>query len=98
MDSMKINGILFLTTIFRHTMYRTAEWLPNQSEEAYRSVIDNVLKIYNISGFRITSIRCDDEFQPLLSELQDIYNVRMNYANPQEHVPEAERNNRTIIE
>jgi hypothetical protein len=79
-------------------MYRTAEWLPNQSAEAYRSVLDNVFRIYNIAGFRITSIHCDNEFQPLMSVLQDIYNVHMNYANPQEHHPEAERSNCTIKE
>ena len=33
-----------------------------------------------------------------MDELQDVYNVRMNYANPQEHVPEAERNNRVLKE
>jgi hypothetical protein len=31
---------------------------------------------------------------PLANEFQ----VKMNYANPQEHVPEAERNNRVIKE
>jgi hypothetical protein len=79
-------------------MYCTAEWLPNQSAESYRSVLDNVFRIYNIAGFRITSIHCDNEFQLLLSELQDIYNVRMNYATPQEYVPEAKRKMRTIKE
>ena len=33
-----------------------------------------------------------------MSELADVYNVRTNYANPQEHVPEAERNIRVIKE
>jgi hypothetical protein len=33
-----------------------------------------------------------------MSELHDVYQVTMNYANPQEHVPEAERNNRVIKE
>jgi hypothetical protein len=32
--------------------------------------------------------------EPLSNEFQ----VTMNYANPQEHVPEAERNNRVIKE
>jgi hypothetical protein len=98
MDGMKINGLPFLTTVSRNIMYRTAEWLPNRSAEAYRSALDNVFRVYNIASFRITSIHCDNEFQPLMSKLQDIYNVCMNYANPQEHVPEAERYNRIIKE
>jgi hypothetical protein len=28
-----------------------------------------------------------------MNELQDVYNVTMNNANPQEYVPEVERNN-----
>jgi Reverse transcriptase (RNA-dependent DNA polymerase) len=98
MDGMNINGIPFLTTVSRNLMYRTAEWIPNQSAQSYRSVLDNVFRIYNRAGFKITTIHCDNEFQPLLDELQSVYNVKMNYANPQEHVPEAERNNRVIKE
>jgi hypothetical protein len=33
-----------------------------------------------------------------MNQIQDTYNVQMNYANPQEHVPEAERNNHVIKE
>ena len=54
--------------------------------------------ISSLAGLQISTINCDNEFRPLIQELQDVYNVRMNYANPQEHVPEAERNNRVIKE
>jgi hypothetical protein len=33
-----------------------------------------------------------------MQELQDVFGVAMSYDNPQEHVPEAERNNRVIKE
>jgi hypothetical protein len=33
-----------------------------------------------------------------MDPLANNFGVEMNYANPQEHVPEAERNNRTIKE
>jgi Reverse transcriptase (RNA-dependent DNA polymerase) len=98
MDGMKINGVSFLTTISRNIMYRTTEWIPNKTSQAYRSVLDNVFRIYNRAGFKIKTIICDNEFRPLMDELQDVYHVTMNYANPQEHVPEAERNNRVIKE
>jgi hypothetical protein len=97
-DGMKINGLTFPTTVSRNIMYRTAEWVPNQTSQAYRSVLDNVFSIYNRAGFQITIINCDNEFQPLVHELQDVYNVSMYYANPQEHGPEAGRNNRVIKE
>jgi hypothetical protein len=98
MDVMKINGLSFLTTISRNIMYRTAEWVPQQTSSVYRSAMDNIFCIYNKAGFNITTIHCDNEFQPLMNELQDVYNIRMNYCNPQEHVPEAERNIRVIKE
>jgi hypothetical protein len=43
-------------------------------------------------------IKCDNEFRPLMEPLGHTYHIALNYANPQEHVPEAERNNRVIKE
>jgi hypothetical protein len=98
MDTMKINGISFLTTISRNIMYRTTEWIPNQTSKSYRSALDNVFRLYNLAGFNIKYIHCDNEYQSLMNELQEAYNVRMNYANAQEHVPEIERSIRVIKE
>jgi hypothetical protein len=60
---------------------------------------DNTIlqECYNRAEFKIAIINCDNEFQPLMAELQGVYNVRMHYANPQEHVPEAERNNHRLL-
>jgi hypothetical protein len=68
-DGMKINGLPFLTTRSRNIMYRTREWLPNQTSKAYRNVLDNVFRIYNTTGFKITTIFCDNDFKPLMQEL-----------------------------
>jgi hypothetical protein len=95
---MVINGVPFLTTVSRNIMYRTAEWIPHKTPEAYRSVLDNVFHTYIQAGFQITIIHWDNKFRPVMDHLQNTYNVQMNYANPQEHVPEAERNNRVIKE
>ena len=37
----------------------------------------------------MTTIHCDNEFQPVMDEVALEYHIHMNYANPQEHVPEA---------
>ena len=42
-------------------------------------------------------IHGDQEFKPLKDDLQE-WKIDLNLANAQEHVPEAERNNRTIKE
>jgi hypothetical protein len=39
---MKIYEDPLLTTISRSFMYRTAEWVQNQTTAVYRSVLDNV--------------------------------------------------------
>ena len=49
-------------------------------------------------AFKITSIECNGEYKPIMDEVEDELDVRMNYMNAQDHVPVAERNNRTIKE
>ena len=45
----------------------------------------------------MSRIEADNEFRPLIDNMAE-KGITMNYANPQAHVPEAERNNRTIKE
>jgi hypothetical protein len=89
-DMMKINGLSFLTTIPRKIMYRTPEYLQGNNVQAYRSVLDTVFQIHNCAGFKITTIHCDNEFQPILKTMENVYGIRMNCAISQEHVPEIE--------
>ncbi len=98
MDGMKVNGLYFLTTISHNLYYRTAQWVPNQTSEAYHDTLLQVLRVYTLAGFKVTTIHCDNEFQPLLNTLATEYQIHLNFANPQEHVPAAERNNRVIKE
>ena len=95
-DGMTINGVHFLTTISRHILYRTAQPIANHSAASYKSALDTVFSTYNQGGFFIQYIHCDNQFRPLLQELTNDYGVTINYANPQEHVPEVERSIRVI--
>jgi hypothetical protein len=95
---MKVNGLNFLTTISKNIYYCTGQYIKNQTSEEYKSALTSVLATYNLGGFRVKEIRCDNEFRPLMDSLANEFDIRMNYANPQEHVPEAERNNRVIKE
>ena len=60
--------------------------------------LDEILRRYGQSGFRVTSIHCDQEFRTLMEPVADEMEIEMNYATTDEHVPKAERNNRTIQE
>ena len=56
------------------------------------------MKHYNRGGFYIQLIHCDGEYKPLIDPIRDKLNTEMNFANPGDHVPEAEHNNCTIKE
>jgi len=100
MDAMKVNGLWFLTTISRHIYYRTAQYTENQTVDCYRDALRSVIQIYNRAGFQVRRIHCDNEFVEIMDQLIEDpeFDIEINYANPQEHVPEAERNNRVLKE
>jgi len=56
------------------------------------------MRKYNKADFKITQIHCDGEYKPLMNKIKDELNIDINFANPQDHVPEAEHNNRMIKE
>jgi hypothetical protein len=60
--------------------------------------LDMVLRLYNSAGFHIKTIHCDGEFPTMMEKVKDDVGVRMNFTNALDHVPEVERNNRTIKE
>ena len=43
-------------------------------------------------------MECDNEFKSTMNKIKDDLDVDMNFTSENEHVPEAERNNRTIKE
>jgi hypothetical protein len=89
---------MYVTTVSRNILYRTATPLVAATDEAYRSAIKEVIRYYNMGGFKIDTIYCGNEHRPLRSDLQDQYGISTNFANPQEHVPEAERNIRVHLQ
>ena len=95
---MYINGIGFLTTISHPLYYRTSHHVEDNTTENFYKVLDKVLRIYNSGGFRVEQIDCDGEFKSLMDQVADELEVQMNYTNAQDHVPAAERNNRTLKE
>jgi hypothetical protein len=87
-----------MTTIDRTIRFRSAIPIENCKHEEYYRVLDMVLHLYNSAGFHIKTIHCDGEFCTMMEMVKDDLGVRMNFTNALDHVPEAERNNRTIKE
>ena len=61
------------------------------------SLVESVLKLYQLAGFQVTEVCANCEFKPVLQVLQDGgWSFMTNLANAQEHVAEAECNNRIL--
>jgi hypothetical protein len=95
-DILYVNKCGFMTTIDQTIQFRSA--IENRTHEEYYRVLDMVLGLYNSAGFHIKTIHCDREFRAMMDKVKDDLGVRMNFTNALDHVPEAERNNRTIKE
>ena len=53
--------------------------------------------MYHNAGFKVKKINADNAFRSLQEQVSK-YNIKMNLTSAQEHVPEAENNNRRIKE
>ncbi len=98
MDIMYVNGMPMLTGIDRSIRFRSLVPLDNRTADELYNGLDKILRHYNNAEYVIKKIYCDQEFSPLMAPVADDLNVKMNYTTTDEHVPEAERNNRTIAE
>ena len=72
--------------------------LQTRTHEDIHEALDEILRFYNKAGFYIKTIFCDGEFRALMDMISDNLDIQMNYTNAQEHVPQANKNNRTIKE
>ena len=98
MDTMYVNEVGMLTTIDQMVKFRSVVPITLRTHEEYFRALDQVLRHYNRAGFKIKTIHCDGEYRSMMDNVSDDLDVVMNFTNAQDHVPEAERNNRTIKE
>jgi hypothetical protein len=98
MDIMFINGMPMLTGIDRSIRFRALIALDSRSESEIFRGITSIFRLYDNAEFRIKRIHCDQEFRNMMESVSTEFDITMNYTTAGEHVPEAERNNRTIQE
>jgi len=98
MDLMYVNGMPMFTSIDKTIRYRSVVSMENRTSAELYSTLEKVFRLYNRADFTITTIRCDQEFKHLMDKVSDDLDIKMNYTATDEHVPEAEQNNRTIGE
>ena len=97
-DLFYVNGMPMLTSIDSPIRNRALVCLDNREADSLYNGIDVVLRSYNKAGYFVKKIYCDREFKPLMDEIEDDLDIEIDYPPQGNHVPEAERNNRTIGE
>jgi hypothetical protein len=75
-----------------------AQQIGSKTIQAYEEALKDIINLYNKAKFNITKIKCNNKFHPLKDAILKHYDIVTNFANPQEHVPEAECNNQIIKE
>ena len=57
-----------------------------------------MFKGHDAAEFEIAEFHCDFEFEPVMKDIKECLEIAMHHSPFKAHVPEAERNNRTIEE
>ena len=99
-DGLNVNSLNFSTTISQDIYYRTAQYVQQRKAHIYEKCIQEIDDIYTNGGFQINEIHCDNEFRTSMNSFTKNHarQIKINYTSAKEHVPRAERNNRTIQE
>jgi len=97
-DAMFICGVAFFTSIDGKIMFRSCVPIDNTKADKFYRALDVVLRHYNGAGYTITDGQCDRQFTTLMDRVKDQLSITLHYTGANDHVPPAERNNRTIQE
>ena len=95
---MYINGVGLMTAIDRTIKYRSVEYVESRHASAYLKALSVIANKYNKAGYYVYMVYCDREFKPLLKDAWDQLELTINYTNTEDHVGEAEHNNRFLKE
>ena len=90
-DIMFINRLPFLVTKTRALQFTTVEFMKNRQVATVHQMLQSVLNLYTNRGFVIDAIFADYEFEALRP-----WHPNLNTAAADEHVPDIERQIRTI--
>ena len=99
MDIMYINGVGLMTAVDRSIRYRSiVEITSNNDDEALLSALDLIIQKYVKADYFVAMVYCDREFKSIIQDAYNRLDVVINCTNTNDHVAEAERNNRFLKE
>ena len=85
--TIKFKGLVPLGTVGKKKSYSVKDLFEG---------LDKILRHYNKAAIRIAMIHADKEFKPRFEEVEDRWDIALNFSAPDEHVPDIERENRTL--
>ena len=97
-DLFFISGMPYFTTISEGIMFTTVEALQNRKYDTIIDALLAVITFYKVKGFIVKFVFSDNELKPMKEAIHDEGNADLNLSAPNEHVPEVERNIKTIKE
>ena len=92
-DVIKVNGVRFFVLIFKISLFRTTEYCKNGKVDTFMRSIDNIQRLAARHGFRVVQFDMDEKLESLQTRTA---NVLINTVLREEHMPETERNIRTV--
>ena len=93
---MYMENEIYLTGIGLPIRFRSCVMLVSERADNIYKGIDKFFRTYNKNSYRVKKLLYDGQLKLFFEKVKDNLRVEMNYTNAQDHVPEAERNNRTI--
>ena len=87
-----------MITVSRKLKFWTVEKLKNRRIDGVMKAIRSTVSVYKKRGFQVCVVQADNEFDPLRAELAADLEIDLNCAAADMHVPEVEREIRTIKE
>ena len=85
-DIMKMSGISFLVTIFRHITFEVAGKLDNMKSGHIFKHFKALIGAYAIRGFKVTTMFADNQFGPMSGNLVNLH-AWFHITSQDKHVP-----------
>ena len=98
-DVMFVEDQAFVNAVDQKVKFKSLAWLgtfKKLNDEQLMAGLDKIIHHFKRQGIKITYLHLDGKFKSLKRQGEKRWELKINLSAPDEHVPDAERNNRTL--
>ena len=95
-DIFYVDGVKIFTTITRKLQFTTVQLIKDRSMVTIKKCLDQVVRMYRGHGYNLQYLITDNEFESIRDSIHDEYGIILNTSSANEHIPEMERDIRSI--